>query len=148
MGTQRHGAASFEYGPTTARVTVDVGTPLFEIRAASYHRRFSSTSADGSKRATLEVGNRLDELTGTIRLHDTARELSIMLDTALGSTEIFRYFAGYGSTAGIPTRLIAHTPMQPDRELAGQGLHEVTVTLRAWSSTVSFGQLYRLGRST
>ena len=139
MGTQIIGTASASYtavGSTTT-TTVNLGTPLHELRLNTAKERRAVDSLDFTGREVVNYGGGRAEVEGLIRFHDNGQELLDLIENGLDKQAITYK---HGSThTGIPAFMIEAGEVERDREPHGPDEYQVRFTLRRnttgdWSS--------------
>lgn len=137
MGSQVIGTASFAYTGSTGAVSVNLGTPLHDLRLVTAKNRLTLDTLDLTAREVVTYGDGFSEVEGLVRFHDAPQEIVDLVEAGLDGTTLTYT---HGTThAGIAARLIEGGPVEPDQDLVGKGQYQCRLRLRRttagdWSS--------------
>jgi len=132
VATQVIGTASISYtavgGSTTT--TVNLGTPLHDLKLSIAKERRVADPLDYSAREVVRYGDGRAQVDGLVRLHDNGQELVDLIENGLdGQVVTYKHGSTY---SGIAARMVAAEDVVPDRERASPfySEYETRFTLR------------------
>ena len=139
MGAQVVGSASISYTAvgSTATTTVNLGTPLHDVRVLAAKERRPVDTLDFTAREVVSYGDGRAEIEGLVRFHNTPQELIDLAENGL-DRQVVTY--KHGSThTGIAAWIIEAGDVEPDREPHGPGEFQIRFRMRRnttgdWSS--------------
>ena len=139
MATRVVGTASISYIAvgSTGTTSVNLGTPLHDVRVRAAKERRPVDSLDFTGREVVSYGDGRAEIEGLIRFHDNAQELIDLVENGLDRQAVTYK---HGSThTGIASWMVDGGDVELDRDPHGPGEYQVRFALRRnttgdWSS--------------